>query len=108
MNKLSLRLDDLQVESFEPLPPSTARGGTVLGHKGTQDDTCRSCIETCEATCRETCDESCRPTCGESCRATCHGESCEDTCGQGHPTCAESCQDTCARTCATCLETCAC
>lgn len=40
MNKLSLKIDDLQVESFSTSSSDNARGGTVFGHASTPQTNC--------------------------------------------------------------------
>jgi hypothetical protein len=88
MKKLSLRLDDLHVETFATAEPRSGRG-TVQGHYGTTHTqaghTCDvSCEGTCEASCNGTCLDSCNGTCGVSCNPTCGGTcyyTCPDTCG---------------------------
>jgi hypothetical protein len=64
--KRKLRLDDLQVDTFETTPVQEQRG-TVFG-------------EQC------TCDESCGGTCEWSCGATC-AASCGGTCDNFNPSC---------------------
>jgi hypothetical protein len=51
MKKLSLKLDELAVESFEPAAREDGRG-TVHGHSG--DISCPSC-DTCNASMCESC-----------------------------------------------------
>jgi hypothetical protein len=55
MKKLSLRLEDLAVSTFETNAPAAGRG-TVAGHYGTDPKTLG---DTCEA---RTCAGSCGPT----------------------------------------------
>jgi hypothetical protein len=61
MKKLGLKLDELQVESFE-VEKQVAGRGTVRGHEDTSPATCRfSCI------CVDTVYTNNDPTCGLSC-----------------------------------------
>lgn len=80
--KMKLNLDELDVESFDPMPAEEGNApGTLRGYLGTQEPfTCDSCEEeTCGGTC--TCDPSCGGTCtcGTSCGGTCN--TCGSTCG---------------------------
>lgn len=64
MEKLALKLDDLNVQSFDTLPPAGDRRGTVLGHQqATYDE--QACTDACSfaPTCYS-CD-----TCGDACDA---------------------------------------
>jgi len=87
MTQHKLRLDDLEVESFQVLPEAPRERGTVQGHIALtayagcsrtcfHNDTCAiscpggSCILT---VCADTCD-TCQRTCFQSCEGTC--ESC--------------------------------
>lgn len=103
MRKLALVVEDLSVESFEPLPQRQAFRGTVQGAmRNTENDFCNggtawnagtlcgpgSCALTyCNGTCEPdgTHQGSCwgAPSCGGTCEDSCHG------------TCAETCGDTC-------------
>ena len=62
MKKLKLNVDALQVESFRPSQPDTARG-TVQGHEPTYYGSCY--CYTIEMTCPNTCQrvESCQLFC---------------------------------------------
>lgn len=61
MKKLGLKLDELQVETFE-VEKKVAGSGTVLGHEQSSVETCRvSCI------CLDTVYTNNDPTCGLSC-----------------------------------------
>ena len=61
MKKLGLKLDELQVETFE-VGTEVAGRGTVLGHGDSSVNTCRfSCI------CIDTVYTNNDPTCGLSC-----------------------------------------
>jgi hypothetical protein len=79
MKKLALHLDDLRVETFEPLPPESVRH-TVLGHQGKTPESCNDTCpnyDTCGGfTCpqpdctNDSCDScvhTCKPTCGATC-----------------------------------------
>lgn len=69
MKKLTLTLDDLQVDSF---PTSAGRGeeGTVFGE---QECTCPT---NCTCPGCPSCDETCPNTCWETCGNTCGQETC--------------------------------
>ena len=79
MNKLKLKLDDLQVDTFQTTAPQKAKG-TVFGEQCTcyTQCTCPGC-PTCDASCNGTCDASCNGTCA-SCDASCGG-TCDWSCG---------------------------
>lgn len=73
MDKLTLNLDDLKVESFDTIPEDDEAGkGTVLGYScptcGQPDHTCQ---QSCYGTCAVTCPQSCGGTCGEICSNPC-------------------------------------
>jgi hypothetical protein len=80
MKKLSLRLDELRVDSFDTTPVESKRKGTVFGEQCTcyTACTCPGCpscntCDTCD-TCRQTCD-------GSTCitfRETCEGYGCTE------------------------------
>lgn len=75
MKKLALKLEHLEVESFDTTRPEDTRG-TVLAHATVHP----------EATCFETCDLN-RQTCQNSCGwATCFENTCQYSCGL-NPTC---------------------
>ena len=80
MNKLSLNLAELRVESFDTTPADRTPTGTVFGQ-----DQC-----TCPTAC--TC-PGC-PTCDHTCYEPGNGNTCEHTCAVEY-TC-----DTCMGTCA--------
>jgi hypothetical protein len=65
MKKLSLKLDDLRVDTFQT---SAVRqeAGTVFGEECTcpTDCTCPGC-PSCDPTCEVTCDATCQHTCGQ-------------------------------------------
>jgi hypothetical protein len=101
MNKLKLRLEDLQIDSFSTTQVRKEKG-TVYGELCTcyTQCTCPGC-PTCYASCNGTCDASCNGTCDASCDGTCGGTgaaSCDFTCA----TCFQSCDGgyTCDPTCA--------
>jgi hypothetical protein len=79
MNKLKLRLDDLQIDSFDTTAPQKAKG-TVFGEQCTcyTQCTCPGC-PTCYASCNGSCDASCNGTCAATCDASCNG-TCDYTC----------------------------
>lgn len=85
--KLTLKLEELTVESFDT-STSEKRKGTVFGQQCTCYTvcTCPGC-PTCEGTCPE--DASCADTCWE----TCAGISCQETCG------ITNCETRCDYTC---------
>jgi hypothetical protein len=81
--KLKLRLDDLQVDTFQTTPVPNEKG-TVFG----EQCTCPG-VNTCDATCAG-------PTCNASCQASCVDNTCAiDVYG----TCGLSCPGTCYDTC---------
>lgn len=61
MQKLSLTLDDLRVESFELLPDAGARERTVLAFGKEKDADAHSVPATCTPTCPETCQRTFLP-----------------------------------------------
>lgn len=74
MRKLSLKVEELTVESFE-ISAAEGRSGTVRAHYNTDDCNtpqymCVSDGNTCDATCGGTCDATC-DTCEDSCDGTC-------------------------------------
>jgi hypothetical protein len=77
--KLKLRLDDLQVDTFQTTPVQKQKG-TVFGEQCTcwTNCTCPGC-PTCDASCNGTCGASCNGTCGDSCYGSC-AWTCEYTC----------------------------
>lgn len=68
MKKLSLTLDDLQVDSFHTSEGREEKG-TVFGEQCTCETncTCPGC-PSCDRTCAHTCEDTCANTCGQ---ATC-------------------------------------
>lgn len=104
MRKLTLVVEDLSVESFEPLSSQQGLRGTVRGAlRNTGNDFCGgnteyeagtlcgpgSCYLSGCNTCGGTCERSCwaEVSCGGTCADSCHGS------------CAETCPDTCADSC---------
>lgn len=85
MRKLSLKLDELAVESFETASAGAPRG-TVEGQQftayGCVTDEYQSCGGSCQwvGTCGE---NTCEGTCAASCHGTCAGQgnTCDGTCG---------------------------
>jgi hypothetical protein len=67
MKKLTLNVDHLRVESFEPVAGRAEKRGTVRGMDQEY---------TAEETCRYTCDASCRTCYDPSCAGTCRGATC--------------------------------
>ena len=83
--KLKLRLDDLQVDTFQTTSAPKQKG-TVFGEQCTcyTQCTCPGCpscanYATCDASCNGTCGASCNGTCGATCDASCYG-SCDYSC----------------------------
>jgi hypothetical protein len=97
MRKLSLDLDALSVESFDPAPPARSSRGTVHGHATWHHQGCTMYVPcnpistptyTEDYTCDDpTCYQSCDVSCGGTCNVTC-------TCETAYVTCAETCQQT--------------
>jgi hypothetical protein len=85
MKKLSLKIEDLAIESFETAELSGDEG-TVVAH-ATQGNkyTCDPMVGTCfgytciDATCDKTCGDSCAFTCDPAV-GTCFGYTCVDAC----------------------------
>ena len=77
MKKLSLKLDDLHVDSFDTTPVQKPKG-TVFGEQCTcyTQCTCPGC-----------------PTCDNTCPQTCAGMSCDYTCDNSciYGSCVETC-----------------
>ena len=90
MQKLKLRLDDLQVDTFQTTPVEKQKG-TVFGEQCTcrTQCTCPGCY-TCDASCNGTCGASCNGTCGATCDASCYG-SCDYTCDCSNFSCNYTC-----------------
>lgn len=88
MNKLKLRLDDLQVDTFH-ITAVQREKGTVFGEQCTcyTQCTCPGC-PTCDASCNGTCDASCNGTCDTNCGCNSGVDTCEVTCNS---TCGPSC-----------------
>ncbi len=91
MEKLTLRIDDLRVESFATGTEGGEPGTVHANHHTGNHETCaNTCPQTCRITCPETCFLSCNgaatcvePTCGY---ATCD---CTDT--EPYVTCVQPC-----------------
>lgn len=87
MRKLTLHLENLQVESFHTHSAMEGPRGTVqanlLSRPCTGGNTCVvACYtETCGPSCPGSCGFTCPDTCGISCVGTC--ETCEFSCGGG-------------------------
>ena len=96
MNKLRLKLEDLQIDSFTTTSVKKEKG-TVYGEQctcptactcpgcPTCDASCNGTCGTCDASCGGTCDASCNGSCGDTCAgctwdASCGGNSCNYTC----------------------------
>lgn len=78
MKKLTLDLDALRVETFEPLPAERRESGTVRGYIYNSES-----LEPASEFCQQpsqfgTCEASCYGTCGYSCDDTCRARA---TCG---------------------------
>jgi hypothetical protein len=80
--KLTLRLEDLLVDSFDTTVPQKEKG-TVFGEQCT-------CPTACTCPGCPTCDN----TCPDTCAFTCDDPSCNGTCGKTCNTCLVSCYDT--------------
>jgi hypothetical protein len=89
MAKLRLILDDLVVESFDPVSSRASRTGTVRAHAETE-----TCFNTLCGTCYTV-----EYGCGESADGTCDGSLCGWTCGPG--ACPVTYQATCPNPCRT-------
>jgi hypothetical protein len=92
MNKLKLKLEDLQIDSFSTTPVKKEKG-TVYGEQCTCPTACTcpgcptcdaSCNGTCAASCNGTCDASCDGTCGDTVDLSC-GDSCNGACPYTEP-----------------------
>lgn len=78
MKKLTLRLDDLRIETFRTAHAPRDRG-TVLGEQCSCGNTCMADYGTCAYSCAATCYGSCPPgTCYMTCRVemTCYMAAC--------------------------------
>ncbi|HEU0013396.1 MAG TPA: hypothetical protein VFQ45_06915 [Longimicrobium sp.] len=109
MRKLNLKLDDLQVESFDTEGTGAPRGTVHALQAYCCYCCCCCCCCTCGASCggscygQYTCDgyPSCIHTCNDdpTCKAhnSCQGGSCYSDCATcpGYISCDWSCQDTC-------------
>ena len=94
MQKLKLRLEDLQVDTFRTTTVRKEKG-TVFGEQCTCQTqcTCPGC-PTCYASCNGTCDASCNGSCAATCDGTC-GATCNDTCYDTCAACGGSGQFSC-------------
>jgi len=92
MPKLRLAIEELAVESFDPVSRRDLRGGTVRGHQQTEPETCL--ITGC-GTCY-----TYEYYCGESADGTCEGSQCQGT-TCGYPVCPDTYGPTCAAGCRT-------
>ena len=68
MNKLALKPDDLEVQSFATTGAASSARGTVRGHETETEE--YACTDACSAaatcySCEETCGAECDPTDGE-------------------------------------------
>jgi hypothetical protein len=85
MNKLKLKLEDLQIDSFSTTTVKKEKG-TVYGEQCTCPTACTcpgcpTCDASCNGTCGGTCDASCNGTCGDTCDCETSYASCLDSCG---------------------------
>ena len=80
--RIKLNLEDLQVESFEPLPAQVANNGTIRGYE--------SLDPTCQSNCQTACASECA-TCVQECDS--EGGGCDSF-------------DTCPELCATVVQMC--
>ncbi|HEX6041904.1 hypothetical protein [Longimicrobium sp.] len=97
MKKLTLKLDELRVDSFDTESVAPTTRGTVEG-RDSLNGTCGASCYTCQVSCNNMSCFTCNGTCEMS---VCYGGSCWGTCN----TCQGSCYGTCV---ATCGETCTC
>jgi hypothetical protein len=97
MRKLTLDLDTLDVQSFNPTPRAAEPRGTVQGHASFSDCTCENLgtcrfdcpswyneATTCQVSDLGTCAATACGSCGASCHGgatcvTCQGVQCEET-----------------------------
>lgn len=91
MKKITLDLDDLQVESFETAPESGDGRGTVFGYAPTVFGTCNCTAGSL------TCDTCTACNGGFTCEGTC--ETCWATCGVAQTGDGDSCDGSCTYTC---------
>ncbi|HEY0018503.1 MAG TPA: pinensin family lanthipeptide [Longimicrobium sp.] len=71
MKKLTLKFDELRVESFETSFTQADRRGTVQGHYSLNGTCPFSCGGSCDATCPDSCAYTCQGTCANSCLNSC-------------------------------------
>ena len=92
MEKLSLSLDDLRVDSFDTTPAGRTPKGTVFGEQCTcyTNCTCPGC-PTCDGTCPNTCANcvSYQRTCGYHDECISHVNSCYNKTCTGDNPCVE-------------------
>ncbi|HKO17300.1 MAG TPA: hypothetical protein VJU82_00285 [Acidobacteriaceae bacterium] len=95
MHKLSLNLDDLRVETFEPSPAGPGERGTIKANESDEWGSMDSMDAKCYRLPQATWDQSCMiGTCGASCQ-TC-GYTCPGTCAY---TCGCNFTDLCSSLC---------
>ena len=56
MKKLSLRITELKVESFETTILNDPRKGTIKGYESYNNTNCFTCPNTCEPSCPRSCE----------------------------------------------------
>jgi hypothetical protein len=95
MKKLALKLDDLQVETFDPSSTKPEVRGTVEGHESL-NGTCGQSCYTCQVSCNGLSCFSCNGSCEMS---VCYGQSCFGTCNTCQGSCYATCYATCGQTC---------
>jgi hypothetical protein len=89
--KISLKVNDLNVESFEVLPPELQLTGTIQGNEA------EAAFATPNQSCGGTCGISCETRACGTCYDSCHATQCAVTC-----TCGDTCPNTCADSCPPC------
>lgn len=82
MNKLSLSLDALRVESFDTTPAERKEKGTVFG----EQQPC-TCPTVCSCPGCPSCDYTCAQTCLNTCAAVHTCDTCMQTCANWETTC---------------------
>jgi hypothetical protein len=87
--KLSLKLEDLSVDSFDTTLPQKVKG-TVFGEQCTcyTQCTCPGC-PTCDASCNNTCATCGENTCAQTCEDTCNNDNTCNLCAYP-PTCQQT------------------
>jgi hypothetical protein len=88
MNKLSLSLDALRVESFDTTAAERKQKGTVFGEQ------C-SCPSVCSCPGCPSCDYTCANTCADTCAAVYTCDTCMYTCANAKTGCtgAQACYE---------------